>query len=103
MGYKTKQPEKVQAEFYVLVEPVWKDAWHTDEAGERVLESAKAVRLTQKRPTGLSRGAVVTKLTLQLDASTFLPLRPEAVIEVLPGSTETILATASDPRESDGE
>jgi len=98
MGYD-KQPKKVRAEFYVTVEPVWMDAWYKDENNERVLKKAKAVGLTQRRP--IPHSGVVTKLILEFDATTFLPLRPEAVITVPPGAAEIIVATANDPREGD--
>lgn len=68
------------ATFYVQIEPEW-SRW-TDSRGERSLRGIKAVLLTQNKPAKPRPGVVVTKLTVRVPASAFLPLRPEVVIVV---------------------
>lgn len=65
------------AEFYVQIEPDWYRY-----AGEPVLKGAKAVAITQKRPSRPRGGAVTVKLTVRVPDGAFLPLRPEAVVVI---------------------
>lgn len=82
------QPQTVRATFYVQIEPEW-SSWMTDGEGEKVLESATAVRLTKKRPDRPKPGTVTAKLTMVLPSNAFLPLRPAAVITVPADALET--------------
>lgn len=72
--------------FYVQVEADVR----TNYSGEYV-RSIKAVNLTQKRPTQPRPGAVMVKLTLRMPHEAFLPLSPEAVIEIPASLTERIV------------
>lgn len=93
-----KQPSHVDVDFYVVVEPQWKHRHYADAQGRPILDGARAAKITQTKPT-VTKGGVVTKLTLRFPASSFLPLQPEAVVVIQPGEAETITVTAHDPRE----
>lgn len=43
---------------------------------------AKIVRATQKYPEVTDPGAVVVKIQVKIPAAAFLPLKPEAVVEI---------------------
>ena len=65
------------ATFYVQVEPTfWR--WASDPQ----VASISAVRMTQKRPRVQRPGTAMVKLTVRIPDAAFLPLRPEAVIEI---------------------
>lgn len=68
------------ATFYVQIEPIW-SRW-TNASGDKVLNSIKAVGITQTRPTRPRSGVIVAKLTLRVPGSAFMPLRPEAIVVV---------------------
>lgn len=91
-----KQPEYVDVETYLVIEPRWKD-WSKDAQGRPVLEGGRVVKQTANRPN-VTKGGVVTKVTLRIETGCFLPLQPEAVIRVSAGNAETIEADAVDPR-----
>ena len=93
-----QQPKTVDATFYAVVVPEW-SRWSKDAEGRPLLEGAKVERITQGRPASVKGGAVVTRLTLRLDAGALLPLQPQAVIHISPGEAEVIEVTATDPRE----
>jgi len=61
-----------------------------------ILESATVVKHTKSRPT-VQRSGVATKLTLRFPAGSFLPLQPEAIIEIQQGDIEVITVVASNP------
>lgn len=88
------------ATFYVQVEPQW-STWRNHN-GEHNLIGAKAVALTQKRPTGRQKpGTIMTKMTMRIPNAAFLPLRPEAIV-VIPEDmvvAEPIEAIAEDPNQ----
>lgn len=91
------QPNRVSGTFYVTLEPEWSN-WYKDEDGNYLLVGAKAVKVTQKKPNTVPQsGAVVTKMTLDLPASAFLPLMPVAEVRVEPGQTETVVVEMGDP------
>jgi hypothetical protein len=99
VSHDDPQPTHVDVDFYVVAEPQWKDRrWYTDTQDRPILQGAKAVKITQARPT-VTKGGVVTKLTLRFPASAFLPLQPEAIVEVGPSDAETIVVTATNPGE----
>ncbi len=90
------QPKHVDATFYAQVEPEWSTSTY---AGERQLVGAKVVTITQKRPTRPRGGTVLTKLTVRVPASAFLPLRPEAIVVIPDDMTVTtpVEVIAEDP------
>jgi hypothetical protein len=91
-----KQPEYVDATFYVQVQPSWSRYYSNDDPR---LEGAKAVQLTQSKPRRPQGGTVLTKLTIRIPAGAFLPLRPEAIV-VIPESmtaVNPIEVTAEEP------
>lgn len=99
------QPKFVDATFYAVVVPEWDRHWK-DDSGRPRLNGAKVDRITQKRPERISGGAVVTRLTLRIDATALLPLQPQAVIHISPGQVEVIEVievNAADPSDEDGE
>lgn len=91
------QPNHVDATFYAQVEPDW--SGYTTGAGDRVLRGAKAVAITQKRPSRPKSGSVLVKLTVRIPAAAFLPLRPEAIVVIPEGMTVTtpVEVVAEDP------
>lgn len=98
MGRAT-QPETVTATVYLVAEPRWR-TWLTDDQDRPILEGARIIKATQSRPS-VPREGVILKLALEIPAGAFLPLQPEAVIRVSLDDTETIRATARDPREGE--
>jgi hypothetical protein len=99
--YHGQQPEHVDVDVYLLVEPRWADTRYSrgsDAQGRPVLEGGKVVKATQSRPTVGKAGGVIAKVTMRIDAGCFLPLQPEAVIHIHPGNAETIEVEAIDPR-----
>jgi hypothetical protein len=98
----TRSSKPVDATLYLQVEPEWGSAFGIDrDDGERPLRGAKAVRMTQSRPREPLGGAVLVKITVRLPASAFYPLRPEAVVVIPEGYTETtpLEVLAVDPHE----
>lgn len=100
------QPAHVDATFYAQVEPRWArpHPYWDDASGNPHLEGAAVIALTQSRPRKPRSGVVVTKLTLRLPASAFLPLQPEAIVVVPSDMIElgsVIEVQASDPRDPD--
>ena len=87
----------VDATFYAQVEPEW-SRW-TNWDGERTLEGAKVVNITQKKPTRPRGGTVLVKLTIRVPNGAFLPLRPEAIVVIPDDMTVTtpVEVTAEDP------
>lgn len=67
-----------EATFYVTVEPDFLRRYSA--SSEPRLRSIKATKVTQNRP--LRTPGVVVKLTVKIPDAAFLPLAPEAVIEV---------------------
>jgi hypothetical protein len=94
-----QQPKSVDATFYAVVTPEW-SRWGKDDNGRPILDGAKVERITQNRPTTVKGGAVVTRLTLRIDATALLPLQPQAVIHITPGQVEVIDVVAEDPEAS---
>lgn len=86
-----KQPESADATFYAIVTPKWGSGWKKDEKDRPILEGAKVERITQSRPQSMPKGGgVVVRLTVRIPSPAFLPLSPEAVIEVGMDDLETI-------------
>lgn len=92
------QPEYVDATFYVVVRPTW-SRYQRDDRDRPVLEAAKLERATQGRPGSLRGDAVVTRLTLRIDAAALLPLQPQAIVHVRADDVEVIEVTADQPAE----
>ncbi len=92
------QPTHVDATFYAQVEPEW-SRYVSSMTGERRLEGAKVVTITQKRPQKPRGGTVLVKLTVRVPAGAFLPLRPEAVVVIPDDMTVTtpVEVIAEDP------
>ena len=90
-----EQPEYVDVECYILVEPQWKK-YAKDAEGRPILAGGRVVKHTQTRPT-IQRDGVSTKLKFRFPASSFLPLQPEAIIEIKPWDAETIQVVATNP------
>lgn len=71
----------VRATAYLQVEPEW------GYSGTSVI-GAKVARMTQRAPRDNQLGGtVLVKVTLLLDEEVFLPLEPEALVEVAPNLT----------------
>lgn len=95
--------EKVDATFYAQVEPQWgyQTTYDRKNGVPPRLLGAKVVATTQQRPGRPRSGVVLVKLTLRLPAGAFLPLQPEAVVEIPDSLTETVLeVTATDPTDA---
>lgn len=74
----TRQPETVDATFFVQLKPRWSQYYSVDPA----LLGATVKNVTQNRPKQPEGGTVTVKLTLRLPAGAFLPLRPEATVVI---------------------
>jgi hypothetical protein len=96
----SKQPDQVWAEAYVVLEPKWSNYWK-DNDGHPILDGARVVKTTSKRPSLNKQGGVVLKLRFKVNSNVLLPLRPEAVIDVDFTNSETIEVEALDPREAE--
>jgi hypothetical protein len=94
------QPQQVDATFYAQVQPEW-SRYASLRDGQRRLDGAKVVRITQVRPAKPVGGTVLVKLTLRLPAAAFLPLRPEAVVVIPDSLTEAqhVEVIAGDPHQ----
>lgn len=64
--------------FYVQVEPVFRRV----STGSQRLSAIQAERITKTKPTKPIAGAITVKLTLDIPEEAFMPLEPEAVIEI---------------------
>lgn len=86
----------VPATFYLQLEPLW------NYSGKLV--GAKAVRLSQNKPSRPVGGGVTVKMAVYAPRGAFLPLEPEAVI-VIPENmthTEPVHVEALPVEEEDG-
>lgn len=95
------KPRTVDAVFYAQVKPKFGRRYDSSQ-GKSVdsVDHLTVVTITQKRPTKPQSGCVVVKLTLRFNERAFLPLAPQAVIEipdVLTDAAHTILVEADDP------
>lgn len=79
----------MDATFYAQIEPSFYRRYRQTDAPR--LHSIQATRITQKRPAKPMPGCVVVKLTVRIPDAAFLPLAPEAVIEIPLAHTEPIL------------
>lgn len=100
MGYR-EQPKTVEVECYLTIEPEWargNGPSSKDYSDRPLLEGAKVVSLTQKRPSARQRaGTVVSRFVFEIDANAFLPLQPEVKIRLNAGDVEPIHVTADAP------
>lgn len=94
------QPKHVDATFYAVIVPKWSGYWKDDD-GRPILEGASVDRITQKRPGSVRGDAVVTRLTLRVDAAALLPLQPQAIVHIHADDVDVIQVTANNPE--DGE
>jgi len=90
-------PKHVDATFYAQVEPEW--SRYRTVGGEKALEGAKVVTITQRKPSRPRGGTVLVKLTIRVPEAAFLPLRPEAIVVVPEDMTiaSPIEVVAEDP------
>ena len=65
------------ATLYVQIEPTFY-SW----GDPPKLAGISAVRMTQKRPRSQLPGTAVVRLTVRIPDVAFMPLRPEAVVEI---------------------
>lgn len=95
-----KQPESVDATFYVQLAPEWERFWE-DEDGNKILSRAKLAGSTISKPGKPRSGTVLLKLTVRVPAGAFLPLAPQAVVVIPEGmtTTEPIMVVAEDPND----
>lgn len=101
-----EQPTHVDVPVYLLVEPTWRDhrySWNKDDQGRQILDGAKVVKATQKRPSVGPKGGVITKITMRFEAGAFLPLQPEAIVVIGVNDSETIVVTTEAPEPDDGD
>lgn len=93
-----QQPDHVDATFYAIIAPSWSRHRH-DDRGRPLLEGASVERITKNRPSSVRGDAVVTRLTLRVDAAALLPLQPQAVVHIHTDDVEVIEVTADAPTE----
>lgn len=96
------QPTSVDASFYAIIVPEWHTSIYCrDGKGRPILKGAHVERITKTKPRVLPKqGAILTRLTLRIDAEALLPLVPEAVIHINAGNAEIIEVTADAPEEA---
>lgn len=94
------QPEFVEATFYAVIQPEWDRYWK-DDRDRPLLKGARLERTLQNRPAKVAGDAVVTRLTLRVDASALLPLQPQAVIHITTDDVEIIHVVADHPDEDE--
>lgn len=98
----SQQPETVTCVAYLTIVPKWKD-WLKDDDGNPILEGAKVSQVTQSKPNSVKGGGIVTALTVEVSAETFLPIAPKATLQIDKGNAEIVLeATAEHPSDPDG-
>lgn len=97
-----KQPDHVDATFYAVVIPSWSHH-RRDDRGRPVLEGASVERITKNRPGAVRGDAVVTRLTLRVEATALLPLQPQAVVHIRADDVEVIQVTADTPEAEAGQ
>jgi len=94
----------VEATFYAQVVPTFGNRWDsTQKHSVPGVTSIKVATITQQRPNKPQSKAVVIKLTLRFSEAAFMPLQPQAVIDipdVLTQVGQTVVIEADDP--SDG-
>jgi hypothetical protein len=95
-----QQPQHVDATFYAVVRPEW-HRWRKDDKNRPILASAKVERITQNRPNQVAGDAVVTRLTLRVDAVALLPLQPQAIVHITADDVDVITVTADAPEDGD--
>lgn len=90
--------QHVDATFYAQVEPEW-SRYASHITGEKRLQGAKVVTITQNKPAKQRGGTVLVKLTIRVPVAAFLPLRPEAVVVIPDEMTvaEPLEVHAADP------
>jgi hypothetical protein len=94
------QPDHVDATFYAIIAPSW-SRHRTDDRGRPLLEGASVERITKNRPGAIRGDAVVTRLTLRVDATALLPLQPQAVVHIHADDVEVIEVIADAPAEDE--
>jgi hypothetical protein len=83
--------DTVETTAYVVLTPTF-SAYRKTPDGEPMVESVKATKITQKRPTGtLSSGSVVVKVKLRLPRAVFMPLAPSVVIDFPEDTIERLM------------
>jgi hypothetical protein len=97
-----KQPDHVDATFYAVITPAW-SRWNKDDRGRPLLEGASVDRITKNRPGQVRGDAVVTRLTLRIDATALLPLQPQAVVHIHADDVEVIEVIADAPEAEAGQ
>lgn len=93
------QPESVETTFYAVITPIWR-RYGTDESGRPILDGAHVDRITKNRPATIKGDAIVTRLTLRIEAAALLPMQPQAVVHIRAGDTEIVTVEASNPSEA---
>lgn len=73
--------KSVDATFYAQVEPEWSH-YASRLTGEKTVQGAKVVTITQGKPQKQRSGTVLVKLTIRVPEAAFLPLRPEAIVVI---------------------
>ncbi|MGN8049573.1 hypothetical protein ACTJKO_07750 [Curtobacterium sp. 22159] len=73
----------VKATAFLQIEPEWSPlAYGSDRDNPASVRCAKAVAITQKRSKSPRPGTVEVKITIEIPAGAFVPLRPEATVVI---------------------
>lgn len=91
----------VKATAFLQIEPEWLPFYGVDRDEPANLRGAKVVAVTQKRSKSPRPGTVEVKVTFEVPAGAFVPLRPEATV-VIPEELTTahpIVVEAADANE----
>lgn len=86
----SKQPNTVTTVAYLTIVPKWKN-YLKDSDGNPVLEGARVVAVHQSKPASVKGGGIVTALTVEVSAETFLPIAPKATLQIDQGNAEIVL------------
>lgn len=81
---------------YLQIEP---EFWSTWDGRPRV-HRIKPVRLTAKQPRDPLGGTITVKVNLDIDDAAFLPLEPEATVEI--GAGDITVNVTVEEQEGDG-
>jgi len=92
---------QVSTTFYAVVKPKFGRRWDTNLGHVDCVDSIRVTGITQKRPA--KPDGVVCKLTLRFNEQAFMPLQPQAVIEIpdsLIAVQQDIEVEAEDPNDA---
>jgi len=92
-------PDQVETTFFLTVEPKFGMVWRGNKRQHGV-EKITVKSVTQSRPA--KPNGVVVKLTIRFNEAAFLPLQPQAVIEIPDAFTSIAQAVEVEAEDENG-